>query len=72
MRALSYFCQLRPEFTIVDWREIGAAKPQPAALSPPNDAPADPPAAVATAETVGKPVKPLTVEEEINDGIPFL
>ena len=64
--------KLRPEFTIVDWREIGAAKPQPAALSPPNDAPADPPAAVATAETVGKPVQPLTVEEEIDDGIPFL
>jgi len=75
--------KLRPEFTILDWREIGAAKPQPAALSPPNDAaaattpsaegsPSNQPAAATTAETIGKPVKPLTVEEEINDGIPFL
>jgi hypothetical protein len=84
--------KLRPEFTILEWREIGAEKPQPAQLPPPadNDAGAaaettpswedsasSQPATAAASPTekkkkatVGKPVKPVTAEEELNDRLP--
>jgi hypothetical protein len=75
--------KLRPEFTILEWRDLGS-EPQPAQLPPPTDpagATAKPreSAAAAAAKspaeqkkklTIGKPVEPPTAEEELNDGLP--
>jgi hypothetical protein len=66
--------KLRPEFTILEWRDLGAGDQQPAQLPPPTDkdpagAAAKPPAEKKT--TIGKPVKPVTQQEEIDDEIPF-
>jgi len=78
--------RLRPEFTVIEWRNLGGEEDKPAQLPPPTDPAADtvakPPAEPATAVTakpaaekkkkvtVGKPVEPPTVEEELNDKIP--
>jgi hypothetical protein len=51
--------KIRPEFTILDWRTLG--DPQGAAPSP------TPPAI----EHVSSPVKPVTLQEEVNDEVPF-
>jgi hypothetical protein len=68
--------KLRPEFIIVEWRDLGGhSEPQPAQLSRPNDKDPDGAAAKPPAEkpkaTVGKPVAPLTSEEEMDDALPF-
>jgi hypothetical protein len=94
--------KLRPEFTILEWRDLGGADKQPAQLPPPTDkdpagvaaaieqekqetddaesppqAPSNQSAAAAKAPagkkkkvTVGKPVAPVSREEEFNDRIP--
>jgi hypothetical protein len=82
MKTKSVGMKLRPEFTILDWRDLGENEPpQPAQLSPPANAAApveetpprnEPSTAAATTQkkkpaTVGKPVKPVTREEEFND-----
>ena len=57
---------MRPEFTIVEWREIGGGgglQNEPARQieqRKPNPA-----------EQIGRPVKPVTTEEEFNDRIRF-
>src|SRR5262249_23585223 len=80
--------KLRPEFTILDWREIGAAKEQPTQLPAPQQAAANEAPQATTADEdppwdlddllprsakpqtpAGKPVKPLTREEEFNDSL---
>src|SRR5262245_46784647 len=58
--------KLRPEFTIIDWREIGGG--QPAQLPPPTDpAGADAKPPVESKAEIGKPVKPVSREEEFKD-----
>jgi hypothetical protein len=65
----------RPEFTILDWRDLGSeADKQPAQLTPPTDN--NPDGAVAKPEEkkkteIGKPLKPVTLAEEFNDSIDF-
>jgi hypothetical protein len=78
----------RPEFTILEWREIGDGKsPQPAQLPPPTNGPTaaaaetppwqDPPVdeprtttiGKPVAKEVGKPVKPISRQEEFNDSL---
>jgi hypothetical protein len=54
----------RPEFKILDWRELGGAAAVPGKLRQIEHW--DP-----TAETVGAPVTPSTVSEELNDSINF-
>jgi hypothetical protein len=47
----------RPDFVVEDWRSFGGD--QPAQIAPP------------TADTIGKPVAPVTTAEELNDEIGF-
>jgi hypothetical protein len=53
----------RPEFTIVDWRDLSSGlvetKPTPQ-LPPAHDN-----------QQIGNPVKPTTTAEELNDKVPF-
>src|SRR5262245_36600685 len=87
MKTKSVGMKLRPELSVLDWRDLGETEPQPAQLLPPANAAApveeaplrDEPSTVAAATTqkkkpasVGKPVKPVTREEEFNDKIPDL
>lgn len=77
--------KLRPEFTIFEWRDLGEREKQPAQLPPPADkdhpddaaakppaessADAKPPAENKKKAKIGKPVKPVSREEEFNDTI---
>jgi len=68
--------KLRPEFTAFDWRDLGnGGDAQTAQLPPPTDNNPDGAAAKPPAEkkkaTVGKPVKPVTQQEELDDECPF-
>jgi hypothetical protein len=54
----------RPEFTIVEWRNLGGG-----GLVEIKPAPQLPPAQ--GTEQIGKPVKPVTAAEELNDDLPF-
>jgi len=66
----------RPHFTHIDWRDLGGERDkQPAQLPPPTDqdpaaVAAKPPAEKKKRTTIGKPVEPVTAEEELNDKIP--
>jgi hypothetical protein len=51
----------RPDFTIVEWRDLGGN--QPAQIEPPKQG--------GSAEQIGKSVEPVTTEEALNDKIPF-
>jgi hypothetical protein len=84
MKTKSVGIKLRPELSVLDWRDLGETEPQPAQLLPPANAAApveetpprdEPSTAAATTQkkkpaAVGKPVKPVTPEEEFNDGVP--
>jgi hypothetical protein len=70
----------RPEFTIIEFRDLGGGgdqqPAQPAQLPPPTDkdpagAAAKPPAEKKKTTKIGKPVKPVTLEEELDDELPF-
>jgi len=65
--------KLRPEFTILDWRDLGPSLPaaqSPAQLpSPDKNHAADTTEKKKKAE-IGKPVESVTIEEELNDRIP--
>lgn len=66
----------RPHFEHVDWRDLGPPpSPAPAQLPSPTDkdpagAAAQPPAEKKKTP-VGKPVKPVTPREEMDDELPF-
>src|SRR5262249_27936565 len=71
--------KLRPEFSIIQWTDLGGGgERQLVQLPPPTDK--DPAGAATTTAakgpaekkkvTVGKPVEPVTVEEELNDRLP--
>jgi hypothetical protein len=63
--------KMRPEFTIVDWRELGGeTAPQPAQLSAPAE---NEHAGIKKylEVTAGKKVKPVTTEEDLSDEIPW-
>ena len=76
----SYGPKLRPEFTVLEWRDIGGGS----RLPPPPDKPqlpsptgkdptgaaAKPPAEKQTTP-IGKSVKPVTAQEQLDDEIPF-
>jgi hypothetical protein len=75
--------KLRPEFTVIEWRELGSqngdaleqkAVPQIEQDKPGSTEQLDRFATTKTEKkkkaTVGKPVKPVTVGEEIDDGLP--
>ena len=55
----------RPEWTVVDWVDLGGGgdgvEHKPTPQLPPSQA----------AEPIGKPVEPVTTEEEFSDSIPF-
>jgi hypothetical protein len=56
--------KMRPEFVIVDWRDLsggGGLENKPAPQLPPAKG----------TEQIGKPVKPVTTKEELNDEIGF-
>jgi hypothetical protein len=73
--------KMRPEFKIIDWRVFDAGEQ--AALPPPTDNSSTSGAAAKPVEPAkkqnspkkravpGKPVKPVTVKEELDDEIPF-
>src|SRR5262245_53887601 len=63
--------KLRPEFTIVEFRDLGGGgDKQPAQLPLPTDK--DPaPAEKKKTTTVGKPVKPVSRQEELDDDLGF-
>jgi hypothetical protein len=70
--------KMRPEFTIVEWRDIGAAPgieqnttPQIEQQKPAPDSTAANPSKSAVKTKPGKPVKPVTPQEELDDSIPF-
>jgi hypothetical protein len=52
----------RPDFTIIEWRDLGGD--QSAQIEPPKSTPA-------RSEKIGKPVQPVSIEEELNDSIPI-
>ena len=57
--------KMRPDFEIIEFREIrggGGSAPQ---IEPPKGG------SGGAAEQIGKPVKPVTIEEELNDSLPF-
>ena len=70
--------KLRPEFTILEWREIEGAPgiEQKATLQieqqkPAPDSTAADPSKPAARTKPGKPVKPVTPQEELDDELPF-
>jgi hypothetical protein len=62
----------RPHFEHVEWRDLGPppSTQAPAQLSPPPAGAAAKPPAEKPKATVGKPVKEITPEEEIDDNLP--
>jgi hypothetical protein len=83
----SFGTKMRPEFSIVEWRELDAPSTQPAVaqttapqienkttLRPTQTAakkPAKPSVGKPAKPSVGKPVKPVSPEEDMDDIIPF-
>jgi hypothetical protein len=74
----SFGQKMRPEFTVVEWRDLGNGGPtlqiehkaEPAAI---ETEPTVKPAPATTKQKkpkVGKPVKPVTLQEELNDDLP--
>jgi hypothetical protein len=55
--------KLRPEFTIVDWRDLGGGGS--------NNKVESKPVQQLTDDKIGKPVKPVSSEEEMDDSIQF-
>jgi hypothetical protein len=49
--------KMRPDFPVIEWRQLGGAAAAPAIKHQPDE--------------VGKPVKPTTASEELNDSIGF-
>jgi hypothetical protein len=66
--------KMRPEFTILDWRDFGEASGGflPGGGRPMLESPKRPEARPQDAKKAppGKPVKPVSVSEEIDDGLP--
>jgi hypothetical protein len=68
--------KLRPEFTVIEWRDLGGGEEKLPQLPPPPDK--DPagiavkPPAEKKKTPIGKPVKPVTPQEELDDEIPFI
>jgi hypothetical protein len=63
-----YGQKIRPEFTIVDWRQIGDGGGSGLANEPARQIEQNKPD---PAEQIGQPVKPVTSAEALNDEIPF-
>ena len=67
--------KMRPEFTILEWRDIGTAEqkatPQIEQQKPAPDSTASNPSTPAAKTRPGKPVKPVELDEELDDSIPF-
>ena len=55
--------RFRPEFEIVEWRQIGGNPP--AQIENPKQSPTP-------SEQIGKPAEPVTLEAELSDKIPYL
>jgi hypothetical protein len=70
----SFGQKMRPEFTIIDWRDLGVGIQQTAApqIEHKAETVTEPPLAhkKKAKVTVGKPVKPVTIQEELNDDLP--
>jgi hypothetical protein len=65
--------KMRPEFTVLEWRELAGGEPQLEPSSPKQIEQKTEPAPTKKSQkksAVGKPVKPVTVGEEIDDGFP--
>jgi len=68
----SFGQKMRPEFTVVEWRDLSVehAAPQ---IEHKSEAVAEPASTTPKKKekpTVGKPVKPTTIQEEIDDDLP--
>lgn len=73
--------KMRPEFTILEWRDLGGGKaaaplqiaheavPAPAAV-PTTQPTVDAATAATPKKKVGRPVKPISLKEELNDDLP--
>jgi hypothetical protein len=57
--------KMRPDFEIVEFREIGGGGQSVPQIESPKTG------SGGTTEQIGKPVKPVTIEEDLNDAIPF-
>lgn|SRR5262245_37707000 len=79
----SFGQKMRPEFTVLEWRDLGSGdrpdalqlehQPQEPATDAAATEPAPAPASATTKKQkkkVGKPVKPVTLQEELNDDLP--
>jgi len=69
--------KLRPEFTVLEWRDLGGGSPgtlqiehQGAPVTEDARATSAPAAPPEQQKKVGKPVKPITLLEELNDDLP--
>ena len=78
--------KMRPEFTVLEWRDLGSVgpstlqiehQPEPAAAAATATEPTTEPAAKHAPASgkqkkpkIGKPVKPVTIQEELDDDIP--
>jgi hypothetical protein len=58
--------KMRPDFEIVEFREIGGGGQSVPQIESPKTG------SGGTTEQIGKPVKPVTLKEELNDEIPWL
>jgi hypothetical protein len=69
----SFGQKMRPEFTIIDWRDLGVGIQQTATpqIEHKTEAAAEPaPTTKKAKATIGKSVKPTTIQEEIDDDLP--
>jgi hypothetical protein len=83
--ATRFGTKMRPEFTVLEWRELDVPAPAIAAsqtplleqpkTAPPAETPAPAPQQTAkptsTKRQVGKPVKPVSLQEDLNDEIKY-
>jgi hypothetical protein len=58
MPSKKYPARFRPEFEVLQWRQLGGD--QPAQIEPPKQV-----------NQIGKPVQPVTTEEELDDAVGF-
>jgi hypothetical protein len=60
-----YGVKMRPEFTVIEWRDLGGGSEAPALTPDPSPQLED------KNKAAGKPVEPVSTEEDLDDEIPF-
>jgi hypothetical protein len=59
----------RPEFTVIEWRDLNV-KPATPQIEHKAETVVEPATTKKGKPSVGKPVKPVTIQEELNDDLP--